>query len=160
MSGKQTPVWPIYRRLLGYTRAYSTFLGLALVAMVVEAAAGYCFTRLMDPMLNRGFVNPEPRMAVLLPLAILGLFLMRSLATFIGDYCMARTGRSVVRDLREQVLVKYLHLPSSHFDGEATPVMVSRLNFDTEQVTQASADSLKTIVADGLTIIAMLAVML
>lgn len=160
MSGKQTPVWPIYRRLLGYTRAYSTFLGLALVAMVVEAAAGYCFTRLMDPMLNRGFVNPEPRMAVLLPLAILGLFLMRSLATFIGDYCMARTGRSVVRDLREQVLVKYLHLPSTHFDGEATPVMVSRLNFDTEQVTQASADSLKTIVADGLTIIAMLAVML
>ncbi|REN18860.1 lipid ABC transporter permease/ATP-binding protein, partial [Mycobacterium tuberculosis] len=73
---------------------------------------------------------------------------------------LARTGRSVVRDLREQVLEKYLHLPSSHFDAEATPVMVSRLNFDTEQVTQASADALKTLVADTLTIIAMLVVML
>ena len=66
----------------------------------------------------------------------------------------------MVRDLREQVLQKYLHLPSSHFDTEATPVMVSRLNFDTEQVTQASADALKTVVADTLTIVAMLAVML
>ena len=160
MSNKNAPVWPIYRRLLGYTKPYSTFLGMGLVAMVVEAGAGYCFARLMDPLINRGFVNPEPRMAVLLPLAILGIFVLRSMGTFASDYCMARTGRSVVRDLRQLVLAKYLHLPSSYFDTEATPVMVSRLNFDTEQLTQASADSLKTIVADGLTIIAMLVVML
>jgi ATP-binding cassette, subfamily B, bacterial MsbA len=160
VSGTSAPVWPIYRRLLGYTHAYWAMLSAAVVAMVVEAIAGYFFTRLMDPLVNRGFVNPEPRMAVLLPLAILCLFMMRSFATFVGDYCMARTGRSVVRDLREQVLAKYLHLPSSHFDGEATPVMVSRLNFDTEQVTQAASDALKTLVADTLTIIGMLVVML
>ncbi len=160
MSSKHAPVWPIYKRLLGYTRAYWIFMVAAVVAMVVEALAGYHFTKLMDPLVNRGFVNPEPRMAVILPLTILGLFLMRSLATLVSDYTLARTGRSVVRDLREQVLSKYLHLPSGHFDTEATPVMVSRLNFDTEQVTQASADALKTLVADTLTIIAMLVVML
>lgn len=158
-SSKQ-PVWPIYRRLLGYTQAYRALLGMALIAMVVEAVAGYYFIQLMDPLINRGFVSPELRMAVLLPLAIMGLFMLRSMATFVSDYCMARTGRSVVRDLREQVLAKYLRLPSTHFDAEATPVMVSRLNFDTEQVTQASADALKTIVADSLTIVFMLGVML
>ena len=159
MSSNKTAVWPIYKRLLGFTRLYSSWLIVALVAMVVESTAGYYFMLLMKPLVNKGFVNPEPRMAVLLPLAILGLFVMRSVATFAGDYCMARTGRSVVRDLREQVLAKYLKLPSSHFDSEATPVMVSRLNFDTEQVTQASADALKTVIADTLTIIYMLAVM-
>lgn len=160
MSKTEQPVWPIYRRLLGYTRHYRGFLGMGLAAMVIEAAAGYCFARLMDPLINRGFVNPEPRMAVLLPLAILGIFLLRSMATFISDYCMARTGRSVVRDLRRQVLDKYLRLPSAHFDVEPTPAMVSRLNFDTEQVTQASSDALKALVADGLTVVAMLVVML
>ncbi|WP_312707146.1 lipid A export permease/ATP-binding protein MsbA [Stenotrophomonas sp.] len=160
MSSNHAPVWPIYKRLLGYTRAYWVFMVAAVIAMVVEALAGYHFTKLMEPLVNRGFVNPEPRMAVILPLTILGLFLMRSLATWVSDYTLAKTGRSVVRDLREQVLHKYLHLPSSHFDNEATPVMVSRLNFDTEQVTQASADALKTVVADTLTIIAMLVVML
>lgn len=160
MSSKHAPVWPIYKRLLGYTRAYWVFMVAAVIAMVVEALAGYHFTKLMEPLVNRGFVNPESRMAVILPLTILGLFLMRSLATWVSDYTLAKTGRSVVRDLREQVLQKYLHLPSSHFDNEATPVMVSRLNFDTEQVTQASADALKTVVADTLTIIAMLVVML
>ena len=160
MSSNHAPVWPIYKRLLGYTRAYWVFMVAAVIAMVVEALAGYHFTKLMEPLVNRGFVNPEPRMAVILPLTILGLFLMRSVATWVSDYALAKTGRSVVRDLREQVLAKYLHLPSSHFDTEATPVMVSRLNFDTEQVTQASADALKTVVADTLTIIAMLTVML
>jgi len=160
MSNKHAPIWPIYKRLLGYTRAYWTFMVAAVIAMVVEALAGYHFTKLMEPLVNRGFVNPEPRMAVILPLTILGLFMMRSLATLVSDYALARTGRSVVRDLREQVLEKYLHLPSAHFDSEATPVMVSRLNYDTEQVTQASADALKTLVADTLTIIAMLVVML
>ena len=160
MKAAHAPTWPIYKRLLGYTRTYWVFLVAAIIAMVIEALAGYAFTRLMEPLVNRGFVNPEPRMAVILPVTILGLFLMRSLATLVSDYALARTGRSVVRDLREQVLEKYLHLPSAHFDTEATPVMVSRLNFDTEQVTQASADALKTLVADTLTIIAMLVVML
>ena len=160
MSKQHAPIWPIYKRLLGYTQAYWVFMVAAVIGMVVEAVAGYHFTKLMEPLVNRGFVNPEPRMAVILPLTILGLFVARSAATFVSDYALARTGRSVVRDLRQQVLEKYLHLPSSHFDTESTPVMVSRLNYDTEQVTQASADALKTLVADTLTIIGMLAVML
>ena len=98
MSGSTPPpVWPIYRRLLGYTRPYWPFLGAALVGMVVEAVAGASFVRLMKPLTN-AFVTPEPYMAVMLPLAIVGLFVLRSAATFLTDYGMARTGRSVVRD--------------------------------------------------------------
>ncbi|AKC85506.1 lipid A export permease/ATP-binding protein MsbA [Pseudoxanthomonas suwonensis] len=160
MSGRHPPAWPIYRRLLGYAGRYRVFLAAALLGMLVEAGAGAAFIWLMEPLTNRGFVNPEPRMAVLLPLAIVGLFVLRSAATFVTDYGMARTGRSVVRDLREQVLAKYLRLPSTQFDAESTPVMVSRLNFDTEQVTQASSEALKTLVTDTLTIVYLLALML
>lgn len=159
MSDRHPPVWPIYRRLLGYTGRYWPFLAAALVGMVIEAIAGGSFVRLMKPLTNN-FVEPSARDAVLLPLAIVGLFVLRSLATFVTDYGMARTGRSVVRDLREQVLAKYLRLPSTQFDAESTPVMVSRLNFDTEQVTQASSDALKTLVTDSLTIAYLLGLML
>ena len=155
----QQGAWPIYRRLLGYAWRYWPLLLVALVGMSIEAVAGAAFVQLMDPLVNDGFVDPQPRMAVLLPLAIVGLFVLRGIATFATDYGMARAGRSVVRDLRELVLAKYLRLPSASFDRESVPVMVSRLNFDTEQVTQASADALKVIVADGLTIALLLALM-
>ena len=160
MSEDAKRAWPVYRRLLGHAGVYWPFLLVAMVAMVVEAVAGAAFVWLMEPLTNDGFVNPKPEMAVVLPLTIVGLFLVRGLATFATDYGMARVGRSVVRDLRELVLGKYLRLPSSHFDNEATPVMVSRLNFDTEQVTQASSDALKAILTDGLTIAFLFGLML
>jgi subfamily B ATP-binding cassette protein MsbA len=157
---EHAPAWPIYRRLLGFSARYWPLLLAASVGMVVEALAGGAFVQLMKPLVNDGFVHPKPDMAVLLPLAIVGLFVLRGCATFVSDYGMARAGRSVVRDLREEVLGKYLRLPSSHFDIESVPAMVSRLNFDTEQVTQASTDAAKTIVTDGLTILYLFAIML
>ncbi len=152
--------WQTYKRLLAYAGVYWPFLVLALVAMVVEAVAGVGFAKLMEPLINDGFVDPKPGMAVVLPLAIIAIFIVRGIATFITDYGMARVGRSVVRDLRELVLGKYLRLPSSRFDSESVPAMVSRLNFDTEQVTQASSDALKMLITDGLTIVGLFALML
>ena len=152
--------WAAYRRLLGYTSPYWVLLVAAGIAMVVEAVAGGLFVQLMDPLVNRGFVNPEPRMAVILPLQIIGLFVMRGVAGYITDYGMARAGRSMVRDLRNQIIGKYLRMPSSHFDIESVPSMVSRLNFDTEQVAQAGTDAAKAIITDSLTIAYMLGLML
>ena len=157
---KPAAAWPIYRRLLGYASRYWPLLAAATFGMVIEALAGGSFVQLMKPLVNDGFVDPKPRMAVLLPLAIVGLFVLRGIATFVTDYGMARVGRSVVRDLREQILGKYLRLPSAHYDNESVPAMVSRLNFDTEQVTEASTNAIKILVTDGLTIAYLLASML
>ncbi|MEO6138363.1 MAG: lipid A export permease/ATP-binding protein MsbA [Luteimonas sp.] len=159
MSDTHPPAWPIYGRLLGMAGHYWPLLTAASVGMVVEALAGGAFVQLMKPLVNDGFVHPKPQMAVLLPLAIVLLFILRGIATFVTDYGMARAGRSIVRDLREKMLGKYLRLPSTRFDTESVPAMVSRLNFDTEQVTQASTDAAKTIVTDGLTIAYLLGIM-
>ena len=98
--------------------------------------------------------------AALLVLLAIALFLLRGVATFATDVGMARAGRSVVRDLRQDVLAKYLRLPSSRFDLEPVPAMVSRLNYDTEQVTQASSEAIKVILTDTLTLLVLLGVML
>ncbi len=159
MSG-ETSSWVIYRRLLGRARRYWLLLAAAAVGMVFEAAAAGAFTALMEPMVNETFVARNPEVRWTLPLAIVGLFLLRGIATFCTDYGMARAGRSVVRDLRHDILAKYLRLPSARFDQEPVPSMVSRLNYDTEQVTQASSEAIKTILTDSLTIVVLLGVML
>ncbi|MBP6596890.1 MAG: lipid ABC transporter permease/ATP-binding protein, partial [Arenimonas sp.] len=151
--------WAIYRRLLGRARRYWPYLAAAGVGMLFEAGAAGAFTWMMEPMVNGTFVDKNPEVRWTLPLAIVGLFLVRGIATFCTDYGMSRAGRGVVRDLREDVLAKYLRLPSSRFDTEPVPSMVSRLNYDTEQVTQASSDAIKVILTDSLTIVVLLGVM-
>lgn len=157
---KETSAWAIYRRLLGRARRYWPLLVAAGIGMVFEAGAAAAFTWMMKPIVDETFVAQNPGMRWTIPLAIVALFVLRGIATFATDYGMARTGRSVVRDLREDILAKYLRLPSERFDREPVPAMVSRLNYDTEQVTQASSDALKVILTDSLTIVALLGVML
>ena len=155
----ETSAWVVYRRLLRRARRYWPLLAAAGVGMVFEAAAAGAFTWMMKPIVDETFVNQDEGLRWTIPLAIVALFVVRGVATFATDYGMARTGRSVVRDLREDILAKYLRLPSERFDREPVPAMVSRLNYDTEQVTQASSDALKVILTDTLTIIALLGVM-
>jgi subfamily B ATP-binding cassette protein MsbA len=156
----ETAAWTVYRRLLARARRYWVLLTAAALGMVFEAGAAAAFTWMMKPMVDETFVAQNADMRLSIPLAIIALFVLRGVATFATDFGMARTGRSVVRDLRQDILSKYLRLPSARFDREAVPAMVSRLNYDTEQVTQASSDALKVILTDTLTIIALLGVML
>jgi subfamily B ATP-binding cassette protein MsbA len=89
-----------------------------------------------------------------------GLFVLRGIATFVTDYGIARIGRSVVFALRQEVLAKYLRLPSAFFDREPAASLTARLSYNTEQVTQASADAVKTVITESLTLVALLSVML
>src|SRR5690606_19437953 len=57
------------------------------------------------------------------------------------------------------ILGKHLRLPSSRCDVESGPGMVSRLNFDTEQVPRASANAMKSLVTDTIVVIFLLGVM-
>jgi subfamily B ATP-binding cassette protein MsbA len=152
--------WQTYRRLLAYARPYRLFLLAAACGMIIEASAAGLFARMMEPIVNETFVARNQDVRWTLPLAILGLFILRGLATFVTDYGMARAGRSIVRDLRTAVLAKFLRLPSSRFDSEPVAAMVSRLNYDTEQVTQATGEAIKVVITDSLTIVVLLGVML
>ncbi|MBS0576828.1 MAG: lipid A export permease/ATP-binding protein MsbA [Proteobacteria bacterium] len=159
-AGAAPSPWQTYRRLLGYARPYWPLLAMAGIGMVLEAAAAGAFTAMMKPVVNETFINRDRHLSLLLPLAILGLFLLRGLATLSTDYGMARAGRSIVRDLRQAMLAKYLRLPCTAFDQVPVPHLVSRLNYDTEQVAQASTEAIKIIVTDTLTTISLLAVMI
>ncbi|MBS0213953.1 MAG: lipid A export permease/ATP-binding protein MsbA [Proteobacteria bacterium] len=152
--------WQSYRRLLGYARPYWPLMAMAGIGMVVEAAAAGAFTAMMKPVVNETFIARNPKLATTLPLVIIGLFLLRGMATLSTDYGMARAGRSIVRDLRQAMLAKYLKMPCTAFDQVPTQHLVSRLNYDTEQVAQASTEALKIIVTDTLTTLSLLAVMI
>ena len=148
-----------YQRLLSYSRRYWPLLAVAVVGMILDAACAGAFTAMMKPIINETFVAHNTRVGLYLPLAIVGLFVVRGIATFLSDYGMARAGRSVVRDLRQVLMNKFLLLPSARFDREPVPMLVSRLNYDTEQVTQAASDSIKSAISDSLLIAAQLTVM-
>lgn len=159
MTAQVSP-WQTYRRLLGYARPYGALLWLALIGMLVEAAAAGVFTTLMTPIINLTFIEKEKQLSTLLPLAIVGLFLLRGIAGYVTDYHMAKAGRSIARDMRVNVLGKYLRLPGLRFDTEPVPSMLVRLGSDSDQVAQAAVDAMKVMLQQSFQAMALLGAML
>ena len=159
MSQALSP-WRTYRRLLGFAHPYRALLAMSLLGMLIEAAAGGGFTKLMQPVVNETFISKNTSLSVLLPLAIIALFLLRGIAGYLTDTSMAKAGRSIARDLRVRVLDKYLRLPGLRFDAEPVPSMLVKLGSDSDQVAQAAIDAMKVMLQQSLQVVAMLAVML
>ncbi len=155
-----TSAWQTYRRLIRFARPYRGLLGIALVGMLLEAAAGGGFSLLMKPMIDETFSVDDAQLSLLLPLQIVGLFIIRGIAGYLADTQMAKAGRSVARDLRVQVLGKYLRLPGLRFDTEPVPSMLIKLGSDSDQVAQAAIDAMKVMLQQSLQVLTMLAVML
>ncbi|MFN3311439.1 MAG: lipid A export permease/ATP-binding protein MsbA [Thermomonas sp.] len=152
--------WAIYRRLLGLVGPYRGVLLLALLGLLVEGAAAGAFGVLTKPMVDETFVARNREFGVLLPLAIVGIFVVRGMAGYLTDLYMAKAARGVARDMRVRAMDKYLRLPGLRFDGEPVPSMLVRLGSDSDQVAQAVVDSGKVMLQQSLQVVAMLAVML
>ena len=159
MSEAATP-WQVYRRLLRFARPYRPLLVIAGIGMLFEAASAAAFTKLMEPVVDETFIDRNSEFSLVLPMAIVALFLLRGVAGYITDIHMAKSGRGIARDLRVQVLGKYLRLPGLRFDAEPVPSMLVRLGSDSDQVAQAAIDAMKVMLQQTLQVIAMLGVML
>lgn len=159
-TAKEHHTWPIYKRLLGYTRPYWPVVLLALLGMVIDAGALTAFARFIKPMLDGLFTVRDPATIFWMPIWIVVIFLVRGLGTFSERYGTAYVGRRVVQQMRMDVFNTYLRLDSSFFGREASGHQVARVTYTAEQVAHASTDAVKTAVTDSLTIIGMVSVML
>jgi subfamily B ATP-binding cassette protein MsbA len=97
---------------------------------------------------------------VAVPAAAVILSLGRALGFFAGSYFMNKVARSVVHVVRTELFNVLVRVPKAHIDQYSTGELLSKVTFNVEQVSGAASDALKTILREGLTIIALVAYML
>ncbi len=146
----------IYARFLGYVSPYTMGFLAAVLGMIVVAGTETGLAALMKPMLDGSFVEKDPVAIKYVPLALLGIFILRGIGGFFSDYGMAWVSRNVVRDMRKQIFSHLLYLPAAFYDKTSTGHLSSKLIYDVEQVAQASSNAITIVIRDTLTIIGLL----
>jgi subfamily B ATP-binding cassette protein MsbA len=146
----------LYRRLLGYVRPYWWAFALALIGMVVVAAGDVLMAYMVMPIIQK-LQHPDPQTTLQLPLAVVGVFLLRGLGSFISEYGMAWTGHRVVFDLRREMLDRVLALPTAFYDAHPSGRLISKFTFDAYQLAAATSSAITTAVRSALTILGSLA---
>lgn len=149
-----------YRALLSLAFEHKAYFILAIIGMLIFAASDAGFAYLMKPMLDEGFIDRDPLIIKLIPLAIVGIFLVRMVAVFLRTYCMDYIGRNVINSLRDQMFEKLLTLTSSQYDQSSSGAMITRFSYDVEKIARSVSTSLTVFIQDSLRIIVLLCYMI
>ncbi len=150
----------LYKRLLTHVWPYRAALFAAIAAMIVGGLADAALVKLTGPLVNELFVNRNRELAILIPLGVVGVFLVSGLASFTSGYLTQWVNNKVILDLRGLMFANVLRLPPSFFDEVTTARMVSRFTHDVTQIASASTSVLAVLVRDTVTISALLAILL
>jgi len=149
-----------YRRLLGYLRPHLKVFMVGVLGMAIFAATDAGWAAFVKFFLDGTFVEKDPRMVWLVPVTLVGLFVARGVGDFLQTYCPGWVGRRIVKTLRGQIFDRYLHLPVSFFDRQASGMLLSKLTYNTEQVANATTDSITVFIRDTMTIMGLIGYLL
>ncbi|BAO31296.1 lipid A export permease/ATP-binding protein MsbA [Sulfuritalea hydrogenivorans] len=147
----------LYLRLLGHVRPHWKGFGLTLAATALAAATEPLFPALMKPLLDKGFGQGGNDWLAWLPLAIIGIFLLRGVAGFLASYGMSWVSNRVITDLRQLMFERLMRLPASYFDAHASSVPATRIAYDVNGVAAAATSTLTVLIRDTLSVIGLVA---
>jgi subfamily B ATP-binding cassette protein MsbA len=92
-----------------------------------------------------------------MPLALIGLFILRGVATYGSTIAIQWVANKVVMDLRNQMFEKLMTLPTAYYDDNPTGTILSKITFNVQQVASATTDVLIILVRDTLAVLGLLA---
>jgi len=150
----------LYARLLRYVWPYRAALFGGVVAMVIGGLADASIVKLSEPLLNQLFVERNRDLAIILPLAVVAVFLVSGLASFASGYATHWVGNKMILDLRREMFAKVLRLPPAYFDETSTAQLIAKFTNDVNNITAAGTSVLVTLVRDTVTIVALVTILL
>ena len=153
------PTYRLLLRLLPYLKPYWPILatGTAL-ALLVSSAEGF-IAWLVKPAMDEIFIKRDLVMLKLIPLALLGAYLLKGLGRFGQSYLMASVGERVVARIRRELYGHIQGMPLAFFKSLHSAELMARVVTDVNRLARLSSTVLVMAVRQVGTIIALLVVM-
>jgi subfamily B ATP-binding cassette protein MsbA len=157
MNKQQQPAaelssWVVYKRLLVYVKPYWFAFIISFLAFALYGASQALSAKWLEHVID-AIEQGALEKRTLLALAVLGIFLMRGVGTFVGSYAISHVGREVVHRLRTELFDRMLTLPSDYYQHSSSGEMLAKLTYNVDQVTGAVTNAVKTVLREGLTVI-------
>jgi len=143
-------------RLITYLKPHIGLIIGSLVAMAFVAASETSIPALMKPLLDRGFTGQLNNQLWQVPVFLVGLAMVRSLAQFLSNYLLSRVINSVLLKLREQMFQTLLHAKTIFFQQNSASHVINAVVFEVNNVLSIMGGMLISLVRDSLTVIGLM----
>lgn len=159
MSKKKGVNTNLLWRILKYTRPYRGRLWTSIILAIVLAILAPVRPYLIQMSVDKYIVGRLLDGLIYISIVQVGFLLIESLLRLIFMYSSSYLGQSVVNDLRQNVFKKIIHQNLSYFDKTPIGTLTTRTVNDIEAVNDIFSEGLISIIADVLTIVAIMGIM-
>jgi subfamily B ATP-binding cassette protein MsbA len=149
----------LHRLLRERVRPYARRLVLAGALMIVVAATTAANAWLLQPAIDKIFVEQVPMMLWLVPLAIIVVAVIRGTATYGQSMLMHGAGQRIIADTQIALYEHLMRADLTYLNRVHTGTLLSNFLYDTQLLRDAVSRAITGIVKDGLTAVALTVVM-
>jgi ATP-binding cassette, subfamily B, bacterial MsbA len=149
----------LLRRLLRYLKPHRMTLVAGVLFALLTAAAGGLIAWLVKPVMDDVFVKRDLLMLKLVPLALLGAYVLKGIGSYAGSYLMASVGERVIAELRRELYAHIQGMPLAFFTSIHSGELRARVVNDVGRIARLASLLLVDTVRRLGTIIALLVVM-
>ncbi|HEY0209621.1 lipid A ABC transporter ATP-binding protein/permease MsbA [Acerihabitans sp.] len=159
LNDKDLSTWQTFRRLWPMISPFKAGLIVSAIALILNAASDTLMLSLLKPLLDDGFGKSDNSILVWMPLAVIGLMVVRGSTGFVSSYCVSWVSGKVVMQMRRRLFSHMMGMPVSFFDQQSTGTLLSRITYDSEQVASSSSSALITVIRETASIIGLFIMM-
>ena len=146
----------LLKRILAYASPYKQRYHASIVLTIVLAIMSPLRPWLINKTVNDYIQNSVAQMLIVITVIQIGIIILETVLRFFFSYFTAWLGQTVVKDLRIQVYQKIVGLNLRQFDKTPIGTLTTRTVNDIETISDIFAEGFIPILADLLTIIAVL----
>ena len=139
----------VFLRLLRYLLKYTHLLLLAVLFMICTGLVEASVVAFMDRILKDGFLTGDQWFVRWSGMLLFGVILVRAVVGFFANYTMAKLGRLMIFEIRQDIFRNMLHLPTRYYDENSSGKNVSKLIYDAETTAVATTDTLTILFKDS-----------
>lgn len=145
----------LLKRCISYFWPYKFRIFISIISMAIVAGCSAVAAFLVKPALDDIFIKKDKQALVLIPVALVVVFIIKGIFRFLQNYEMNYCGLKVLEKLRNELHSKIIRLPIYFFDENQTGMLMSRILSDVTLI-RASLPSLVMLIRQVLTMIGLL----
>ena len=150
----------IFKRLYNqYTSRFIIKIILAALLSVLVAISTSATAWLLDPAIEKIFINKDQTLIILIPFAIILAFTTKGISLYLAKLIMINVGEEVKKIIQVDMLNSFIKADTETIENKHSGNYISNLNFDVHQITRMLSDAFLSMFKDGLTLIGLLIVM-
>lgn len=148
----------MYQRILKYVKPYWLRIIIASLCAIGVSGTTAAAAWLVQPALDKIFIEKNVHLLLMIPLVVLIIYFIKGVCNYYQSYLMRYVGNRVIMDMRNDLYSHIAVMPMKFYTEHSTGSLMSRLLNDVGIINNAASTSIKDLVQNTITVIALFGV--